>query len=68
LPFGRGYPSIGFRYSFCPLGRGALIKAHVASKSQLLKPSIAVRAYITLNVTCGSVGEKELKSEVLFCR
>ena len=49
---------MGFRYRFCPLGRGALIKAHVVSKSQLLKPSIAVRAYITLNVTCEAVGGK----------
>jgi hypothetical protein len=42
------------------------MKAHVASKSQLLKPSIAVRAKITLNITCEAVGENELKSEVLF--
>jgi uncharacterized membrane protein YccF (DUF307 family) len=68
LPFGRGYPSIGFKYSFCPFGKGALMKTHVTSKSQLLKTSIAVRAKITLNITCEAVGEKELKSEVLFCR
>jgi uncharacterized membrane protein YccF (DUF307 family) len=66
LPFGRRYPSIGFSHSFCPFGKGALMKAHVASKSQLLKTTIAVRANITLNVTCGAVDENELKSEVLF--
>jgi hypothetical protein len=66
LPFESGYPSIGFSHSFCPFGTGALIKGHVTSKSQLLKPTIAVRANITLNVTCEAVGEKELKSEVLF--
>jgi hypothetical protein len=68
LSFGRGYLSIGFRYIFCPCGKGTLMKTHVASKFQLLKPTIAVRVNITLNVTCGAVGEIELKSEVLFCR
>jgi hypothetical protein len=44
------------------------MKAHVASKSQLLKTTIAVRANITLNVTCEAGGENELKSEILFWR
>ena len=42
-----------------PLGNSALIKAHVVSKSQLMYPTEAVRAKITLNVTCEVVGEKE---------
>jgi hypothetical protein len=56
LPFGRGRPSIVFIYNFCPFGGGALMKAHVASKSQLLKPTITVRANIAPNVTCEAVG------------
>jgi hypothetical protein len=39
------------------------MKAHVASRSQLLYPTEAGRAKITINVTCEAIGEKELKSE-----
>ncbi len=56
LPFGKGYPSIGF----CALGDSALVKTHVAYKNQLLYPTEAVRAKInTLKVNWKNVKEKK---------
>jgi len=63
IPFGKGYPSIGF----CALlGDSGLVKTRVAFKNQLLYPMEAARAEITRKVTRKPVEEKQRKSEVLL--